>query len=118
MKHAITLILLSLGLSFSAPSWAVFFDGNKLYDLLTHEASHNRGVGLGYLIGVSDSINGRGKACVPDGVSARQLKDLVLSVLKELPNMRHEPADILVEAAYITAWPCEGQSRRSKGNPV
>lgn len=124
MKRFITLVLLSLGLSFSVPSWAVFFSGNKLYELLTHEASYNRGVGLGYLVGVSDSINGRGKACVPGGVTAEQLKDLVLALLKERPDMRHEPADVLAEAAYITVWPCDdkkpssSQSRRSKGNPV
>jgi hypothetical protein len=71
---------------------------------------------LGYIDGVADAldkniINGY-KACVPDGVTAGQLQDVVVQYLRLNPADRHFLAFGLVADAISKAFPCRRQSAR------
>jgi len=45
-------------------------------------------------------------ACIPDTVSAPQLRDVVIKLLRNEPQNRQQPAARLVMRAFSKAWPC------------
>ncbi len=52
-----------------------------------------------------DNPGGR-PACVPDGVTGSQMRDVVLKLLHEEPQNRERPAARLIMRAFAKAWPC------------
>jgi hypothetical protein len=67
-----------------------------------------------YVMGVIDladfaKLSGQMGICVPHGVIAKQLDDIVVRVLREHPEDRQAGAAALVLLAVSHAWPCPGR---------
>jgi len=89
---------------------AFFKDGNKLFDNceVALDASGKGlqflGVCEGYILGAFDA---RSDAfCLPAGVNARQLVDVVMLYLREHPEKRYLLAADLVATAVKQKFPC------------
>ena len=100
----LTLILLS------ATAKAEFYSGSKLYGFLEKDqrgvADLEVGVGTGYVIGVYDSAAGI-LVCSPDGVSVRQVTQIVFNYMQKHPEAWEKSADISVVSALRELWPCK-----------
>lgn len=101
------LITLS-AIPFSAAN-AEFMKGNKLYETCT---TSQVGACLGYIMGTTDTLSlnkiaNKKESCIPNGVTGRQLTDIVIEYLTKNPNIRHLPASLLVEWAVSDAFPCK-----------
>lgn len=93
-----------------------FWDGNKAHDL----CSSNRTAVLAYVIGVYDRevafdtipdkdgklFDPKHFVCLPAGVKAGQLMDVVCQYLEKHPEQRQWPAAALAADAIRKAWPC------------
>ena len=79
-------------------------DGNKLFQACQNN-DRLYGVCLGYVIGVEDALDGQ-LFCVPTGVQAGQVIDVVKSYLLDHPEKRHLQAADLVTAALREKFPC------------
>jgi hypothetical protein len=71
-----------------------------------------------YILGVADGIGAFAdlygvKDCVPDGVEARDMKDVFINYYKAHPENRRLGAQQLVTAAFIDAWGCRFDSKKS-----
>ena len=118
---------LSLALLVQAtPAKADFMNGNDLYEHCTEEKSDNLADiktmhCVGYITGSADGLRngnvfgqvlaGREEEtldfiCVPERVTAGQMKDVVVSYLASNPSERHENASVLVAKALLRAWRC------------
>ena len=104
IKKLVTLAALAMLLG-SPSSYADFFPGNKLVELCDESNIYNDGVCAGYVIGISDRINGE-VACIPDGVTSGQAVSIVKKYLKKNPEELHYTAHSLVAFALIKAFPC------------
>ena len=124
MRTCLTLVVLLLPTSASAE----FLDGNKLYEWCSKDRSF---VGA-YAAGVNDkaeadyaaailSIDEKtasietmraavnmnfGQSCVANGVSIRQISDLVCAYLDFDPANRHKNAASIVTESFRQAWKC------------
>ncbi len=88
-----------------------FTDGNKL---LQRCRDANRSYCLGYVAAIADAT--RLRNCSPSNLTQGQLADVVQAFLEAMPAQRHQDADVLVEAAINTAWPCQTNSRPSSSS--
>jgi hypothetical protein len=102
-------------LVYAVPSYGQFLDGNRLFELCDDDApDYKQEVCLGYVMGVTDvlvshsdvEIEQRIGLCVPQGVGAAQLRDIVVRYLKQHPEERHYAALKTVGAAVRDAFPC------------
>jgi Rap1a immunity proteins len=63
-----------------------------------------------YLDGFADALRESPSiarlACIPDGVNGLQLRDVVIKLLHDEPQIRQRTAGALVMRAYTKAWPC------------
>lgn len=90
---------------------SAFLNGNDLYAYCTGSDNFTRGICLGYVegmadsIGVMESVSKAAVFCIPP-VSARQARDVVVKYLQENPAHRHEAGATLVMEALHDAWPC------------
>ena len=94
---------------------ATAIDGNKLFEFceffsarlptLPLDASKG-GYCVGYIQGVHDALKPARVICVPDGVTGRQLGDVVKLYIGNHPENRHRSADELVTAALKEKFPC------------
>jgi hypothetical protein len=89
---------------------AGFITGNKLMSYLESNDSIENGLGLGFIAGVHDAGDGV-KFCTPANTNIKQLRDMVLDILRKVPSERHNSADLYVEAAFANQWPCEKKGR-------
>ena len=94
-----------------ALSFVGFQTGNTLLATCT---SDNIGVCLGYLEGLADvmalgSPVYKSHACLPSGVSGRQLIDITVDFLQSHAAIRHFQAASLVAAAFANSFPCSGK---------
>jgi hypothetical protein len=87
-----------------------FKDGNKLLEECSSPVnSWNSAVCLGYIQGMADavavsaSLSGKA-ACIPPGVHASQVKDVVVQYLMKNPSERHYSGGHLAIAAIGEAW--------------
>lgn len=99
-----TLIAAAL-LAASTTASAQFMSGNDLLTRLTSDTATQRMHGLGYIVGVSDSLNSYA-FCIPRGVNAGQLFDMMRNYLNNTPAERHLPADVVISTALGIAFPC------------
>lgn len=88
-----------------AASAGTFENGNNLLAYCkasagTWESSYC----LGFIAGVADTNSAL--LCVPNGVTLRQLADVVAKNLEKHPEARHFPAYDLTTAAILTDFPC------------
>ena len=88
-----------------------FVNGNDLYAYCTASDNSKRGICLGYVEGMADSIGLMQTAsaaavfCIPP-VLASQARDVVVKYLQDNPAHRHEAGATLVMEALHDAWPC------------
>jgi hypothetical protein len=66
---------------------------------------------VGYVLGVVDTLEDQRadnhvRECVPKGVEAGQIVDVVVKFLHDYPQIRQDLASELVGAAVIQAWNC------------
>jgi hypothetical protein len=47
------------------------------------------------------------KVCLPSGVTRGQVYDVVVKGLKDHPEARHEPSDVLIINAILGPWRCK-----------
>lgn len=97
-------ILVALAI-LSGAAHAEFLDGNKLHSYLTSESTTQRAVGVGYVMGVADSMHGAAY-CPPETVTAGQMRDMVSNYLANVPADRHLSADSIVSKVLKSVWPC------------
>jgi hypothetical protein len=103
---------LTCGLAGAAETGSAFLNGNDLYGYCTASDNFKRGICLGYVegmadsIGVMQSISAAAVVCFPHDVLASQARDVVIKYLQENPAHRHETGATLVMEALHDAWPC------------
>ncbi len=59
---------------------------------------------------VDQPLLGKSTYCLPEGVIADQLKDIVVIHLQNNPSRRHKPAVLEVMLAWSEAFPCSKQN--------
>jgi hypothetical protein len=91
---------------------AEFLDGNELLDRMRSTEPVRRGVAIGYVLGVHDTM-ARVNHCTPSNVTSGQLRDIVQNYITNTPARRHESADVLVMDALKIGFPCA--NNRSRG---
>jgi hypothetical protein len=90
---------------------AQYQNGNNLYQDLTSTAVAQQMFALGYIVGVVDVHIGV-ELCVPKDVTQGQLLDVMTNFLASRPQVRHQPADILVLVGIGQHWPCKKDNRK------
>ena len=103
-----------------SPAWAYWMEGNTLVEDCLSDDATNRVACLSYIIGVADiisvisnlDVSGFAAVCFPPGavtagVTADQLRRVVVKYLKAHPEETHEPAVLLVTVALREAFPCQ-----------
>jgi hypothetical protein len=93
---------------------ASFISGNDLFKHLNDNNYFSQGYALGYILGVSDVFSGDSH-CMPQGVNAGQVRDVVKNFLEVSPEIRHRPADVIVYVILKSTWPCA--NKPNKGRP-
>ncbi len=82
---------------------ADFYDGNRLYEECKGQSALSC---LGYIVGVADTARLFPKPiCVPEGVTAGQLRAVVLKYMEEHPEDRHYSGTSVVGSALLGAFP-------------
>lgn len=104
-------VLLSLLLMCSTAQ-AQYQSGNELYSDLIGRTDAEQMFALGYVVGVVDAYIHK-EVCVPQNVTQGQLAEVVKQFLGSRPQVRHQPADILVVLAVRQHWPCSKGSKKS-----
>ena len=79
--------------------------GNELYDVCLGD-SFDRGMCVGYALGVAEAAGLAGVACIPPDVTRGQIKDVVVNYLRDHPADRNKSAYGLVTTALQSVWPC------------
>ena len=119
MKAALlTALLVFTPASISAASGNVrgFMNGNELYQECTGSSYILREHCIGYLEGVTDAevtmreVIGTPPNCLPLGVDATQIRDVVVQYLEDHPAIRNDLASDLAATAMAVAWPCSAKS--------
>ena len=91
---------------------AQYQSGNEIYSDLTGRTDAEQMFALGYVIGVVDAYIQK-EVCVPQSVTQGQLAEVVKQFLASRPQIRHQPADILVVIAVKQHWPCQNGRKKS-----
>lgn len=99
-----------------SPANATFKDGNALYSDCTAKPNSSTyyqsdAYCMGYILGVTDTLTtmriiNKRNSCIPENVTAGQIRDIVLQYLQRTPEKRHLPADYLVLSAINSAFNC------------
>jgi len=85
-----------------------FKNGTQLYQACTAASdSQNMSFCIGYVMGVSDSLQGLHLTCSPREVTGKQVIDLVVSHLRDHPDARQYVASQEVTLALVKAFPCK-----------
>lgn len=100
MRH----ILLTTALLCSG-AHAQFFTGNDLLTRLNSDIPVDRGLGMGFIMGVYDATL-LVEHCPPSNVTAGQIRDMVAKNLYSGAAARHLPAEAFITYTLGTAWPC------------
>jgi len=93
---------------------AMAYDGNKLLDYChdyTEVSDFGAGLCIGYVSGIADSLNNKVNSlptpfCAPSGVIYKQLVLIIIKYLNDNPAELHKTASILVQRAFMEAFPC------------
>lgn len=127
VRHCATFaaILGALGTLPAVPARAEFMSGNKLYRFCTQtdtefDRFEQQLMCVAYIQGAHDGLEAGALhvtyaadlkdsyriVCVPNGVEAGQLKEIVVEYLRSKPADRNLSAAVLVYAALAEAYPC------------
>ena len=91
-------------LSLTMTATAEMFNGNQMWEMC-----QSRAVGFcnGYVIGTLDALVTQGlTTCTPDGLTAEQLRDLVVRWLRDHPEKRHLSGTWIVANTLRENFPC------------
>lgn len=108
-----TLVLAAAAMPLNLWAFTQFLTGNELHEYCTSCTGNNELYCLGYMAGVSDTLNhplvrnDRLGICMPKSVSMGQVQDIVLKFFDENPQIRHLSASGLVSAALLKVFPCK-----------
>jgi hypothetical protein len=106
--------IISILICLPTMAMAEFVTGNQLLSRMKSTSTVERAVALGYVMGVADA-NQDITYCPPDNVTAGQAHDMVKKALEEIPSIRNNTADIIVQGVLVSEWPCKNQP---KGNAI
>jgi hypothetical protein len=84
---------------------AQFFTGNDLLARINSDIPVDRGLGMGFIMGVYDATLTI-EHCPPANVTAGQVRDMVAKSLNSGAAARHLPAEAFVVYTLGAAWPC------------
>ncbi len=105
-------------LCFTQAVQAEYFSGILLNKYCNSESNYEKGMCLGYIVGVVDSFNttyalkGEKRVfCIPPGVTSGQLVLVLKKSMQEHPETLHLPASAHTLSALTTAFPCGKQQR-------
>jgi Rap1a immunity proteins len=114
-------LFIAAGLLWSSPSlsgvttYTSFYDGNRLYVACRSSDHDLKFFCHGYVASISDSLGAQtadqDHVCMPDGVRASQVEDIVVKYLSDHPEVRHYSAWSLGASALRLAFPCKEQGR-------
>ena len=93
---------------------AEFFTGNKLLEKLQAQDYMERMQALGYIQGVFDANAGI-IICPPNNVNAGQVNDMIKNYLENTPSIRHRTADVIIQEAFKSVWPCKNRNIPGRG---
>ena len=91
---------------------AQFQSGNALYSDITDRSDAVQLFAMGYIVGVADAFIGK-ELCIPKDVTQGQLVEVVTNFLASRPQIRHQPADLLVFVALSQHWACQSGRKKS-----
>ena len=106
LKLILTAALLTVSLS----SHANYLTGNDLLSKI-RESEGTQLIAIGYIMGVSDAMNGK-THCAPPKVTAGQMLEIVNNFLVSSPELRDNSADLIITKLLTKVWPCE-QNKKS-----
>ena len=93
---------------------AEYFSGILLNQYCTSDSAYEKGMCLGYIVGVVDSFNttyalkGSERVfCIPPGVTSGQLVLVMKKSMEEHPETLHLPASAHTLSALTAAFPCD-----------
>ena len=93
---------------------AEYFNGILLNKYCNSDSAYEKGMCLGYIVGVVDSFNTtsvlKGEErilCIPQGVTSGQLVLVMRKSMQEHPETLHLPASAHTLSALTAAFPCE-----------
>lgn len=102
---------MSLLTTSQANAEAQFLDGNALLQFCQSQNTTLQNRCVGYIMGIVDSVSifnssplAPPGACVPGGVSATQVRDVVVSYLIRNPKTRHQTAAVETYSALSETW--------------
>jgi hypothetical protein len=101
IKH----LLAATAVAVATAANATWFTGNDILGHLNGEP-FERGGAAGFITGVASAIDGD-LACIPPEVTVAQMRDMVHRQLLNSPNIRHEPAELIVAAVLMNQFPCK-----------
>jgi hypothetical protein len=101
---SISIIAGLLCISAQAQPSSTYFSAQELYRRMTTDTA--TALVHGYIAGVHDAQSGITICIPPATVSLGQMLDMVKQAMERVPSERHLPADIFVEAALSSRWPC------------
>lgn len=104
-----------LAMSISASAQGYFINGNEL-----HEACGKKdGFAIGFITGLVDGVKlqandfeGKMKLCIPEKVTAGQIRDIVCQHVDKNPKVRHYPASFAAGSAMLDAFPCPSEKKK------
>lgn len=114
MKRLVFCVFAFAAFTFNFANAAVYVRGNDLLRYCADSSTPSeQGLCIGYIEGVEDysdalsEVRDKHPQCVPAGVEAGQLKDVVVKYLRDNPARRQVFAGVLVYDAIATAWHCK-----------
>ena len=112
IRKTINTITAAGALAVAAPAPAIATSGSLLYDRCTARTAKGEGFCYGYIVAIMEAPTTEALAiCSPNGATNQQVNqqavDIVVSYLRERPEVRHHDAQITVRIALIGAgWSC------------
>ena len=106
MKTTICLILV-LAL-FPLVGHADYFNGQDIVDLYDNKYPESNAVMRGYFAGVQDAYNGE-LFCVPPDVKLDEAAGIIITYVRDNPNLQQKTGKNLVVEALSNAFPCDSQ---------
>ena len=111
--RSVAAIVLALGLPCGAEAQQTralrFPAGPRLVQFCASEAAdYQDGFCMGYVLGLASGLDGRPGTgvCVPDGLTARQVRDRAITYLRKHPQAQRQDAPIAVTLALRASFPC------------
>jgi hypothetical protein len=107
-------VLLVIGLGIGQGALANFLGGSELRERCESDRADAVNTCLGYLTGVADAEDAAPSwklqqrlFCIPRGVSAQQLRQIVVQYFDAHPEEEDLNAAIVVDNAFLETFPCD-----------